>query len=311
MRKKTKLLTLLSVFFVLFIVSGTTPMSLFYIVEGGGTSPPAPTWPQAATEYAYIWSASSGSWDDDTYMASATYETENHKIALAVICSSKNQAYEYAMYEISSVYTYKGERMDGSSWDTRGTILGATIEVSEYNYKDNQEATWQTADTAARCWPKDFRYNNVMKWSTGAKVAVKAGITLGVYLSPLTGGASAVAGLALGVATTILMDAWADAMSNTPDNSRLTGTDTYGRVYWENRYPTWAYHDYDDPQIGEDGYQYAYDFVSYNQLRHGWQGADGSMIALKFRLNVYLDDIGEPDGILTLSTPWTKFYTRA
>ena len=147
-----------------------------------------------------------------------------------------------------------------------------------------------------------------MKFSTAAKIAVKASISLGVYLSPLTGGTAAVAGLALGVAATLVMDAWSDAMTNTPDNTRLSTSDRSGYVYWENSYPVWHDHDYDDDLIGEDGWQYAYDLVTYNQIRHGWSGADGSMIALKFRSTVYVDTGCDT---LALTTPWTYFYTKA
>ncbi|MGY5852401.1 MAG: hypothetical protein RTU92_02415, partial [Candidatus Thorarchaeota archaeon] len=233
------------------------------------------------------------------------YETEDFIFTIRLWVSSKNHESAYEMIQVSTAYTYKGDR-DQPGVLINGELIAMKIEIQEVTYTTYHEMTWQTADTARQCWPRDFDANGeTASWSTVGKIGTAAVVSTMIYLSPLTGGSSALAGLAIGTFITIMRDSVSHIGDSMVDNTGLS-SDPIGAYYWISEMPCGMEHYYG----GAIGYQHAWDFESHNQIRHGWtSSAKGKTLQLRFRVKAVVQDLSTPSDEVVEYTPWTNLYS--
>lgn len=298
MKRTNKIVALFTVFFVFVTFLGSMPMALFYIVEGGGGGGTTPTWPKTWGESVLV--DDSGTWSDDRYAAWSQIETEEHIVSLRVVVTEKNDYDRKSSLQISTFYTYKGERTH--DWQQNwGVIDYMKIEVvkvgSYYQYMD---ASWTTSESSKGCSPRDFTGPGSSEWSSLARILVDA--IIGVVIGAAT--TNVIAGMAAGI--------FADLILNSPNDPHASatnpigiGSDTSGYYILTNFDPMAVKYYGDDFGPYNDGYQLAYDLSSHCELRHGWTSSipSGGYQGLKFRAVVGVEAL-TASGMETIATPW-------
>ncbi|TFH07919.1 MAG: hypothetical protein E4H14_07475 [Candidatus Thorarchaeota archaeon] len=295
MKRKKQVATLFTIFFVFVTFLGTTPMALFYIIEGGGGGT-TPTWPKTWQESVLV--DDSGSWTDDRYAAWSMIETEDYIASLRVVLSEKNDYYRRSMLQLSTFYTFKGERTH--DWmDIDGVLNTMRIEVQKGgSYSAYMDGSWTTSETSRGVSPQWFTSDDTVSWSPVAEVLV--GTLIDVAIDVAT--SSTVAGIAVGLFVDTIMAVAADSKVDSVNNIGL-GSDTTGHYMVENIDPQG--HKYYGGTIGPDGdgWQHAYDFSSHCELRTGWTSSipNNGYQSWKFRVISYAHSFSGYDATYS---PW-------
>ena len=295
MNKKKQVVTLFAALLIIVSFMVSAPMALFYFVEGGGGTPPPPTYPKTWQTSVIV--SDPGSWSDDRYAAWAQIETEEHILSLRIVVSEKNDGAHRTMMQLSTFYTYKGERTH--NWlQNDGVLCYMKIEVGKFgSYYPYMDGSWTTSETSRGCSPQNFvGFDAAVPWSDTAQILL--GALIDVAMAAVS--ASTIAGLAVGVFTDIIFTA-ADEDASAPDPIRL-GSDTTGYHIWPcfDTYSAYYY----GPDFGPDGdgYQMAYDFSSHCELRTGWTTIpDNGYQGWKFRAVIGVEDVYDT---ITITTPW-------